>query len=315
MEDRADLPPDERHRRARPEHARAAERRQLDRERLQPLRVDRPRRGVERDGDIRLRRRHQIDRQPVPRDAREDVGEEAHTLPHTGRLEREQHDATAPRHRLDPRRRAAAMRDHFGAVDLGRAGVAKAQRHAGAAQRPDATRVKAAGPGGEQLDRLLVSERAQQPRRRHHVRIGGEEPRRRSPRLATQRRELRRETSRGAVGTPFDEHRPAVGAARRPAGGDHDRRQLTQPRLELGRRLLDAVGGEETALRIDIGRDAWRRRAAAPVVAGIDRGEQLARIDGGRLDADPPQPRRKQRHRQRTRHRPQPRSRSRPRLA
>ena len=315
VQDGADLPADERHRGARPEHPRAAELGELAGEPLQPPAVHRTGRGVERDGDVGLGGRHQVDGEPVTGDAREQLGEEADALPHAGGLERQQHHLRAAGDRLDARRGAAALRAHLGAQRVGRRGVAEEQRYAGPAQRPDGARVEAAGAGGQQLDRFFVGERAKQPRRRHHLRVGGEQARRGAPRLAAERRELRREAGGGAIGATFDEHRGArlaatvviPMAARRAASGDHHRRPSCESLAKVGRRQLGEVGGEDVAIGVLV--DASRN----PV--GADGRQQLAGIDGGCVEPHPPQPGGEQRHRQRHCHGADPRARPRPRLA
>ena len=62
-------------------------------ERVEHAPVERVGRRIEGHGDVHLRGRHEVDREPVPLEHGEDVGQEADLLPHARRLHR---DRTAP---------------------------------------------------------------------------------------------------------------------------------------------------------------------------------------------------------------------------
>ena len=228
VDDRADVPSQQRQRGTGTDHLDAAQPRQVRHQGVPRVLVERVGLRVERDGHVRLGRRDQVDREAVLLEDGECIGQEADLVPHAGAFHRYQGDALADRDRLDL---SAAVRG-LGTDDG--AGLVRAlrredvQRDPRLACRKDAPRVQHLGAVGGDLLRLVVMQRLQQPGRGNIPRVGREHARDVRPDLEPGGGKLRRDVGRGGVRTaPTQQHGASLSI-----GGNET---LGEDRATLGR--------------------------------------------------------------------------------
>jgi len=268
---------DEGDRRARRDRPDPAERREIGAQGGQHVGVDQVLAGVERDGDVGLGGADQVDREAVPAEHLEDVGQEAHLLPHADGLHRHQGHAPPTRDGLDRGRRVRHLRPDPGAVQLGTAGIADPQGHAAAAQRRQAARMQHAGAGGGDLLRLLEIEPAQQPGAGDLARVGAEQAGDVAPYLDARGGQAGAEIRGRGVGTAAaEQHGAAVAVA-----GDE----------ALGDEHLGGPAGEPLAQRLVAAHRHAGGQPARPfaLVAGRLREQAVAGVEPARIQAGPAQ--------------------------
>ena len=174
VQHRAHAAADQGDRRARRDHLDPAERLEVGAQAGQHVGVEQVVGRIERDGHVGLGRTDQVDRQAMPLEGLEHVGEEADLLPHADRFHRDQGDALARADRLDARRAGLGVPDDFGTGQVRPVGVLDADRHATLADRMDAARMQDLGAGGRDFLRLGIVEPGQQARIGHLARVGTE---------------------------------------------------------------------------------------------------------------------------------------------
>ncbi len=210
----------------------------LDRGAVRDVRAD-----VDRDGDVALGRRDQVDGQAVLAKDIEGVGKEADLVPHLHRFHRHERDAVAMRDRLELGLVVARCVGDHAAFPLGVRRALQEQRNAGRAHGRDAARVKDPAPGRCDLLGFAVVQRLDEPRRRNGLRVGAEEAGRIGPDLEPPRLELASEVgARGVRAAAAEQHRLALAVARDEALREHDT-------LEAREALLERLVGRKFAAR------------------------------------------------------------------
>ena len=166
---------------------------------------------IERHRDAGLRGGHEVDRQAVLLEHRERIGEKADRVPHPDGFHRDQRDVLLDRDRLHLRGDVAAVRGDDGAFELRRLRRVDVQRDAVLLHGHDAAGMQHLRAAAGDFLRLVVLERAQQPRRRHRARIRAEHARHVGPDLQPARLQLRREVAGRSVGTAATEQHGVAG--------------------------------------------------------------------------------------------------------
>ena len=247
MQRRADVAPDQAHRRARSDHLHAAQARQRGDQRLDRAVVECVRRRVEGHGDARLRGGHQVDRQPVLLEHRESIGEEADLVPHAERLHRDERDALLDADGLDARAAVAARRGDHRALHVRQLGGMHRDRYGVLLGGQDAARVQHLCAAARDFLRLVVVERLEQARVRHRARIRREHPGHVRPDLEAAGPDLRGEVAARGVGSAAAEQ---DGVALRVARDEPLREEHPPAAGEaaLQRKVrLEAAGGRQVA--------------------------------------------------------------------
>ena len=242
VQHRAHAAPDQGDCRARRDDLDPADLRKVLRQAREHVGIDQVFVRIERNRHVGFRRADHVDRQAVPTEALEHVGEEADLLPHPHRFHRHQHDAVATTDRLDAGHGGDAGID-AGAGLVGPRGIEDRHRHAGVAAGADRARMQYLGAGTGDFLRLGVVEPRQQARIGDLARIGAEHAGHVSPYLDALGTEQGTEVRRGRVRTTTPEDR---GAAIAMPGdeplGDDDRSGLTrESRLPVGVSIALAV--------------------------------------------------------------------------
>ena len=173
-------------------------------------------RGIQRDGDIGLRGRHEIDRQTLLLEDLECVGEKSHLMPHAGAVHRDQRDALLDGDGFDLRGAVGDIGADHRAFEARRLRRIHMQRNLVLPHRQDAARMQDLGAVARDFLRFVVVQRAQQPRRRDGARIGAEQARHVGPDLEARRGQLGREIGgRGVRAAAPKQHRIARPRSRR----------------------------------------------------------------------------------------------------
>ena len=245
MKDGADVAADEAHRGAWSDHLHPAQAREVRNQLGDPGVVERVGGGIERHGDVGLGSGYQVHRHAVLLEHLEGVGEETDLVPHARRVERDERDALLGAHRFHLRAALAALGREHGALEARRLRRIDVQRDAVLPRRQDAARVQDLGAAGGDLLRLVVVQRAQQPRRRRRARIRAEHARHVGPDLQPLRAQLRGQVGGGGVRAAApEEHGVALLVARDEALGHDQRCQAGEPLLERRVGLEAALGGQ-----------------------------------------------------------------------
>ena len=166
------------------------------------------------------------------------------------------------------RRAVGKVARYHRALEAGRLRRVDMQRDSVLAQRRNATRMQHLGPIAGDFLRLVVMQRAQQPRTRHIARIRTEHARNIGPDLQAQRSQFGREVSARRVGAAAPEHNGVAVLV----GGDEALRD-DDPLHGAPARLQPGIGRKIAGRGQQFG--PWRGIVPAP------RAQDLPRIDPG----------------------------------
>ncbi len=199
-QERPDLAADQADRRAARNQPDVAERLQVRDQSLKDVLAGFPVRRVDRHRDVRLRCRHQVDRYAVVAEDRECPRQEADFMPHADAVHRHQRKTVTHADALDLRFDFLRDRRDHGAIELGVRGAANEQRNTERPQRRQAAWVQHRAPRRCEFLGLVVMQRHQQPRGRHHARVGREHAGNVRPHLETPRLQFGRHVGGRRVG-------------------------------------------------------------------------------------------------------------------
>ena len=226
VQQRAHAAPDQGDGRAWRDHLHPADLGQVGRQRGQHVGADQVLAGVQRHGDVGLRRTDQVHRQAMLLETGEHVGQEADLLPHADAFHRHQHDAVAAADGLYARHGQGIAVDG-GPRQVRALGIEDRHGHAGVAAGLDGTGVQHLRAGGRDFLRFVVIQPRQQSGIGHFARVRAEHAGHIGPDLNALRTQQCAEVGGGGIRTTA----PEDGGAAIGMPGDEALRQ------QHGRRL------------------------------------------------------------------------------
>ena len=163
---------------------------------------------IQRNGDVGLRGRNEIHRHALVLEHLERIGEKSDLMPHAGTVHGDQRDALLDGDRLHLSGAVGDIRADHGALEArGLSGI-HVKRNPVLAHRQDAARMQNLRAVARDLLRLVVMQRAQQPRGGDRPRIGAEHSRDIGPDLQARCGQLGREIrARGIRASAAEQHR------------------------------------------------------------------------------------------------------------
>jgi hypothetical protein len=208
-------------------------------------------RRIQRHGDVRLRGRNEIDRDALLLEDLEGVGEEAHLMPHTGAVHRDERDALLDGDGLHLGRAVRDVGADDRAFEARRLRRIDMQRNFVLAHRQHAARMQHLGAVARDFLSLVVVQGAQQARGRNGARVGAEQARHVGPDFQARGRELGGEI-RAEVSEPPRPRStvsPASLAAMKPCVMMTPSMPATLPERPIGRE----IAGRRQKARLHVG--------------------------------------------------------------
>ena len=225
---------------------------------------------VNRHGDVALGRRHQVHRDSVVGENREQFRQVPGGLPHCDAFNGNQGNPALQRHRFHHRFVIRQNRGQRGPGDLRMRCATQEHRNFGVANRRDGPRMDHRSAGRGYLLRFLVVQHLEHARTVHKARVGTENPRHIGPDLQSPGTQPCRQARRTGVRTAATEQHGLVVLVGRdkPLGQDHcTRRGKLRLQLRIG-----GAGAQGTQIPLALGLVRCGHRAEQfPGVAPLDR--------------------------------------------